>query len=343
MSSPRISVTMPVRNAAPTLPAAVDSLLAQTDADFELIAVDHDSRDDTPWILTDYARRDPRVLVHRWDGAFVEAANLAWRESRGELIARMDADDIAHPRRLEIQRDFLDSHPDLAGCAGLVRIRKRLPDGSSAAPDGGYARYEQWVNSVRSPVEIAAQRFVDSPLPNPTTMVRRDALEAVGGYRDPEWAEDYDLWLRMIEDGFRFGKVGQIVLDWYDAPERSTRTLPRYEWALFQKAKASYLSRLPLVRELGVVLSGAGPTGKEFAGLLAAEGTVRVHAFLEVNRRQVGNTIGGIPVHAAGEIDRWPGHCVLLGAAGRPDARDRIRAFAREAGFVEGEDFFSIA
>ena len=129
-------------------------------------------------------------------------------------------------------------------------------------------------------------------------MLRRELLEAAGGYADPPWAEDYDLWLRLLEQGYRLGKVPEVLLDWLDGPNRATRSIERYSIARFQEAKAHYLARIGHVRETGVVLCGAGPTGKDMAARLRRHG-IAVHAFLEVNVRQIGNRIGGVPVLAS--------------------------------------------
>jgi len=288
------------------------------------------------------ADTDPGIRLFQCGGTFVEAANLAWREAKGAFIARMDSDDIAAPGRLRLQRDFLLARPDIAACGSLVRILKREPDGRFTAPDGGYLRYEKWINSLLEPDEIAAQRFIDSPMPNPTAMVRREVLEAVGGYRDPAWAEDYDLWLRLLEGGYRLAKVPQVLLDWHDAGARSTRTVERYSLRRFQEAKAHFLARLPSVRELGVVICGAGPIGKEMAGLLRNEG-IAIRAFIEVNPRRIGNRIAGAPVHGTDRVGDFAGKAILLPAVGRGTGRETIRHLLQAAGFIEGETFFCVA
>lgn len=342
MSPPSVSVVMPARNAEKTIAASVASLQAQDLGDFEIVLVDHASEDGTCAIMAELAREDERIRVHRWDGTFVGAANLAWQAATGDLIARMDADDLAHPARLRLQRDFLEAHPDLAGCGALVRIRKRLENGEFVPADGGYQRYERWINGVVSPEAIGAERFVDSPLPNPTMMLRREVLADAGGYADPEWAEDYDLWLRLLWQGHRLGKVSEVLLDWLDGPTRATRSQDRYSLARFQEAKAHYLSLDPLVREKGVVLCGAGPTGKDFAKRLRLRG-VAIHAFLEVNERQIGQRIAGLPVLASDRAAEFVGLAVILSAAGREPARETIRQLLTTAGFVEGRDFFCVA
>lgn len=341
-----LSIVIPARDAERTLAMAIQSCLAQTLPDFELVLVDHGSLDGTFSLMKKFARQDSRidVLKKPRSAPFVSVANLAWQESRGELIARMDADDFSYPARLQHQVKFLVEHADLAACGTLVRIRKRRSPDSRAhtEPDGGYAGYEAWINSVVTPEAIAAQRFIDSPLANPSTVVRRSALERFGGYADPSWAEDYDLWLRMLEAGETLGKVEKVLLDWFDSDTRATRTIDRYTQNQFQRAKAHYLARVPAVRQRGVSICGAGPIGKKLARHLRHEHGITVGAFFEVSENRIGNTIDGIPVLPSEAIPDSP-HRVLIGAVGLPGARDRIRTLAKAAEFTEGVDFFCVA
>jgi glycosyltransferase involved in cell wall biosynthesis len=342
MKSPSVSVVLPARNAESTLGEAIESLRRQDLADFEIILIDHGSKDATHKLMQQAAADDSRIRVHQCHGTFVEAANLAWRSANGDLIARMDSDDVSAPSRLRLQRDFLIAHPELSACASLVRILRRTEEGATLPPEGGYSRYETWINTLTSAADISAQRFIDSPLPNPTTMMYREVLESLGGYPDPPWAEDYDFWLRFFEKGYLAGKVPATLLDWYDGDSRSTRTLERYSLTRFQEAKAHYLARLPGIRESGVVICGAGPTGKEMAALLRKK-DVPIRAFIEVNPKQIGNRIAGSPVLSTDSMGRFTGNAVALGAVARPEGRNRIRKMAIAAGFAEGSDFFCVA
>lgn len=337
-----VSVVMPARNAEATLNQSIRSILDQTYPNLELVLVDHDSTDGTLDVMNRWARSENRISIHRCSGTFIEACNLAWIRSEGDLVARMDSDDFAHAAKIEKQVRFLANHPELSGCATRVRILKRSAQGDGIPPDRGYADYEKWINSVNSPVEIARQRFVDSPLPNPTVMLRREILESFAGFRDLSWAEDYDLWLRMLHDGHRIGKVEETLLDWFDGESRVTRTSERYSLDSFQRAKAHFLSRLDLVRAMGVVISGAGPTGKKMARLFGDEG-IRVHALFEVNPKQIGGMAQGHPVLPVGEIPGWENRAVMISAVGQPGARERIRNLLAPTAFVEGENFFCVA
>jgi glycosyltransferase involved in cell wall biosynthesis len=343
---PAVSIVMPARDAESTLPMAIESCLAQTLPDFELMLIDHGSVDGSFSVMKKYARRDARIHVLRQPrgASFVSVLNVAWQESRGPLIARMDADDFSYPARLQHQVRLLAAQPELAACGTLVRIRKRRDPNSRAhtPPDQGYADYEKWINSLVSPEAIAAQRFIDSPLAHPSVVIRRPILELLGGYADPPWAEDYDLWLRMLERGDMLGKVDKLLFDWFDSDTRASRKIDRYSQANFLRAKAHYLARLPLVRQRGVSMAGAGPIGKKLARLLRDENSVTIGSFFEVSEKKIGNSIEGIPILPGDALADSPPR-VLIGAVGLPGARDQIRELATSAGYREGHDFFCAA
>ena len=119
----------------------------------------------------------------------------------------MDADDIALPRRLEKQLSFLSDHPEVDICGACVEIFVD-GEGSGGRPAGGNRRYEAWLNACRTPDAIQRELFIESPIPNPTAVFRRGALRRLGGYADPAWPEDYDLFLRADRCGMRVGIRG---------------------------------------------------------------------------------------------------------------------------------------
>jgi glycosyltransferase involved in cell wall biosynthesis len=335
---PRVSLLLPVRDAAPTLERALASCLTQTWRDLEIIAVDDHSRDGSSEILRAAAEHDPRVQVIPApdSGGIVTALQTAVGAARGELLARMDADDVCHPTRIERQVALLDAQPDLALVGCQVSIRK--PDGDLGE---GYARYQEWLNACLTPEQIARERFIESPLPHPSVMMRCDALEAAGGYRDVPWAEDYDLWLRMLAAGMRIAKVPEVLLEWEDGESRLSRRDGRYSLENFQHCKAHHLARIARMREHGAVIWGAGPIGKRMARFLCEEG-IAVHRFVEVNPRRIGKRIGGVTVCAVGDIGEI-GDTVHLGAVGQPGRRHEVRRCLLALGGTEGQDFLCVA
>jgi hypothetical protein len=175
-------------------------------------------------------------------------------------------------------------------------------------------------------------------------MFRRAVVEAVGGYRDPPWAEDYDLWLRLAAAGARFAKVPRVLHRWRDAPGRASRTQPRYSRDAFLRCKAHHLAGGPLAGAPGVVVWGAGITGKRLSRYLDAAGC-RTHAFIDIDPAKIGRPRrGDILVHGndpatLAQLRPWP----LVAAVAVPEARQLIRAAASAAGWHEGDDFWCAA
>lgn len=189
-AKPPVSVVMPVYNAERYVEEAVRSILWQTFADFELVAIDDGSTDSSGEILERLACYDPRIRVIRQENSGIATArNRASEVARGELLAIMDADDICLPERLGRQVSCMTARPHLALIgAGYEEIDSSGdPTGWRMVPP---ARDEEIKNGLTR----------GCPIAQPTVMMRRDAFFAVGGYRAGfSQAEDYDLWLRLAE------------------------------------------------------------------------------------------------------------------------------------------------
>ena len=333
-STPLLSVLLPCRNTAATLDEALESIAAQMFREFEIIAVDDGSTDGTAALLEKWATRDNRIrTIFTSPRGIVSALNTAAEQAQGTLLARMDADDIAAPLRLEHQIEFLDAHTGLAACGTWIRYIPRH------LVRGGARRYEQWINSVNSPAEMERDLFIECPIPHPSLVMQRTAFERVGGYRDMGWPEDYDLILRFWEAGYPFGKVPEVLLEWREHPERLSRTDSRYGEKAFRRCKAHFLGRRIAGR--AVVVWGAGPVGKAFARAIQNEGH-EVVAFVDLDPRKIGQTIHGAPVVRPAAIAKYQ-TAYVLAAVGSLEAREEIRASLRTAGFREPEDCCAVA
>lgn len=200
---PAISVLMPARDAERYIFEAVESVLAQTRSDFEFLVYDDASTDGTPAILDDWAARDQRIrIIHGPENVgIVGALNALIAEARGAYLARMDADDIALPRRFALQAAFLDTHPDVAVVGG----QQEWMD------EDGYPIGPVW--SAMEHEEIDRLHLDGhTNIGHPTAMMRRSAVVEAGGYdAGVSKAEDLDLWLRLAERG-RLANLPEIVL-----------------------------------------------------------------------------------------------------------------------------------
>ena len=210
--SPAISVVMSVCNGSAYLSQAIESILSQSWCDFEFIIIDDGSKDETLGILRTYESKDTRIdVVSRGNTGLTRALNEGISRSRGQFIARMDADDIAEPSRLDLQVGYLQTHPECVavGCSLLLTD----PDGDPLAEEEPPLTHDQIVVKLWSGI---------GALPHPTAVIRRDALNSVGGYRESFLcAQDLDLWLRLADVGY-LANLPQALLRYRLHPESVT-------------------------------------------------------------------------------------------------------------------------
>ena len=308
-----ISVVMPFRNAAATLPECIASIHAQTHRDFEVVAVDDRSADASAELCR---RAGFRVIAAE---GLVAALNAGLDAARGEVIARMDADDVMHPERLAAQVELMRDH-DVVGTQ--VEL---CPDDAIRA---GYREYIRWQNAVVTPEEIAANLFVESPFAHPSVMMRR-------GYRyaEGEFPEDYELWLRLHAQGARMAKVPRVLLRWRESATRASRVDPRYSRDAFDRLRARHLApRLPPE----FVVWGAGHRSRRRARLLGRPPS----AWVDVDPRKIGTTLHGAPVHSYDWL-RERRAFVLIYVTNH-HARDEAARVLEGWGYRPGTDFLAV-
>jgi len=337
-STPLVSVLLPVRNAAPWLEQCVGGLGRQRMSDFEVVAVDDGSEDGSAQLLRAWALDDARVRVlSPGRVGLVDALDAGLALCRAPMVARMDADDIPHPAWLERCVELLAgaSGVDVVSCGVRFFPRRRVAE--------GFRLYEAWLNGLTDHEAMARERFVESPLPHPGTLFRRDTVVAAGGYRQGPWPEDHELWLRLFDAGVRFAKVPGLLLFQREHPGRLTRTDPRYGTGAFLRLKATYLLRGPLGGGRPAVLWGAGPTGRRLAAALL-EGGGEVEAFVDIDPAKIGRTVRGRAVLPPGEVPALVrGGAVVLAAVASRGARELIRSRLGAMDLTEGVDWWAVA
>lgn len=328
--SPKVSILLPFRDAADTIVEAAKSVLRE-DVDLELVAIDDASEDDGAARLAELG--DPRVRIVRSERRGIAGAlALGLGVARAAFLARMDADDVSLPGRLAAQLDALGADERLAAIGARVEAFPTCGE--------GMARYLEWQNGLVTPEDHARELFVESPLCHPSTMLRRAALDDVGGWRAVAWPEDYDLWLRLDAHGWRLAKLARVLLRWRQSASSLTFTHPACSLERLVEAKAHYLA--PKLARSGreLVVWGAGPTGRRLARALEREG-VRASRFVDIDPRKIGRTRRGAPVVSSASID--PSRDLVLVAVGARGARAIIRAELEARGMREGEAFFCAA
>ena len=211
-SNPTVSVVLSVRNGGSDLPIALDTILKQSFADFELIAINNGSTDGTGEFLDQVA--DPRIRVfHQEDKGLAAALNRGISLARGRYIARQDHDDLADPSRIAKQVAFLDANPEHA----LVGTRAEIWIGDT--PSGRVHDH---------PTEDEILRFellFDNPFVHSSVMMRRSALDHVGVYStDPsrQPPEDYELWSRIARH-YRVANLPERLTVYREVPASMSR------------------------------------------------------------------------------------------------------------------------
>jgi glycosyltransferase involved in cell wall biosynthesis len=211
---PKVSVIMPIYNAQEFLQEAVDSIMNQTFRDFELLLINDGSSDRSKEIIEKY-RKDPRVKIfHKKNEGVTKTLNFGLANSLGRYIARMDADDISMPERLELQVEFMDKHRDV----GLLGTRfKAITEDK---------KFIENLDVELTNEELQKEILKSCRFGHPTVMIRRTALETVGPYDESLWAntvEDYDLWLRIAEK-FEIANLPQYLLHYRVNSKSVTQT-----------------------------------------------------------------------------------------------------------------------
>jgi len=333
---PAVSILLPFYNAARTLAECLSTIARQTLREYELIAVDDGSEDSSTEIVHRAAAADERIrLLQPGRRGLVGALNTGLAAARAPLIARMDADDRMHPDRLRLQHAFMLRHPAIALVGTCVRL---FPEDRIRA---GYREYIRWQNRCLEPQQIRNAIYVESPFAHPSVMYRRELVVGLGGYRQGDFPEDYELWLRLHHHGHAMAKLPDTLLDWRDGDDRLSRTHPAYARKAFDRLRADYLRRDPRIphdRELAYW--GAGRRTRKRAEHLIRLGFFP-SAWIDIDPRKIGNRIDGARVHPVQWLDRQPRPFVLSYVTNH-GARKWIHARLHELGYLEGTDFLFV-
>ena len=337
MKGPLVSVLLPYRDAALTIDACLQSVLAQSFRDFELLAINDHSSDTSLQQAQHFRQRDKRVrCLQAPHEGLVSALNFGLESARGTCIARMDADDRMWPRRLEKQVDALHSHRDWSLVACQVRL---FPENRVRA---GYREYVRWQNQCLTPADIAADIYRESPFAHPSVTFRKADIVALGGYRDGAFPEDYDLWLRMFQSGLQMAKLPEVLLDWRESPGRLSRVDARYAGHAFDHLRARYLASDPrLQHERPVVVWGAGRKTRLRCRPLQQRG-FQVHAWIDIDPAKIGNVIQEAPVVAPDWLQQKHPRPMVLVYVRNHGAHEPIAAFLRDSGYQRGRDYLFI-
>lgn len=335
MNTPDISILLPFYNAEKTIERALKSISCQTFKNFECILINNNSTDKSGLIAADFCNRDSRFLmVSEEKQGVVYANNKGLSMAKGRFIARMDADDWSFPDRLSTQFNYLQTHKEYEVVAGRAIYIAHKPNTE------GFQRYVNWSNQIVDFQDIQLEQFVESPIINPTVMWRKEVSDLHGSYKNGDFPEDYELWLRWLEKGVKFHKLAQPVIKWYDDDSRLTRIDNRYSDEAFFKIKTSYLAKWLKANNPHhpkVLVWGASKISRKRAKLLEIHG-IDISAFIDISiKRKLDKRIiyyKDIPS---------PREIFVLVYLKEETMRINTINFLEDHGFREGENFILVS
>lgn len=330
-----VSVLLPVRDAQDTLEVALGTTLRSMGVHFEVVLIDHGSVDDSRRIATRIAEKDSRVRIvdAPFDLHFSEALEVGRAQCRAPFIARMDADDLMHPRRLAADVAHLKRHSSTVAVASRTKL---VPKGAAGR---GMHAYVAWQNQVLSASDHARELWIEQPVCHPATTFVAESLRAIGGYRAIHGPEDYDLFLRLQAQG-DLEKRPDIHHAWREHRGRTTWTSGRHHRDAFAALKAEALVERFSLRTRPLLIAGAGKEGGRIGKALAQLG-VRTEAYVDVADRRIGSVRHGAPIFSVDELPRLRAqtpNAFGVGAVGTSGARGAVRESLRRAGFTLGEN-----
>lgn len=255
---------MAVKDTAPYLHDCIDSILNQTYQNWELIAVNDHSSDETPEILDTYAEKDPRVRVFHSDRPrLIPTLQIGHAQCRGELINRMDSDDKMPDYKLEVLVNEWQKHGKGHVIAGGTQ---HFVDEGEVG--GGFLRYEQWLNDVAKNSRHTEEIYKECVIPSHSWIIHRDDFNAVDAFNPIVYPEDYDLCFRFYQKKLEIIGIDYVLHYWRDRSNRISRTWDEYKDNRYFDLKVKYFYEIDRDFSRPLVLWGAGRNGKDMAKLL---------------------------------------------------------------------------
>lgn len=208
----------------------------------------------------------------------------------------------------------------------------------------GYQDYVKWINNLKKPEEISLNRFIESPFAHPSVMFRIGLLGSYGGYKNGDFPEDYELWLRLLENNVKMFKLDQVLLEWRDSKTRLSRNDKRYSLNGFQKVKAKYLKEWlakNISPKIPIHCWGAGKNAKKQIRYLLQNDIV-IQCIYEVDRNKI--RYNNIPIKML-HFEQIPiaGKCFLLILIGKGAIRQKIKHLLESRGYRLGKHYLLMA
>lgn len=332
MSNPLVSILIPFKNSSDFLSECLESISNQTYPRWEVLAVNDHSDDSSKTILEKYSLQDSRIKVFENNGSgIIPALRKAYSQSKGELITRMDSDDIMTPNKLEVMVESL-----------LVFGKGNLAVGqvnyfSARGVSDGYDRYEKWLNRLTENGTNYSEIYKECVIPSPCWMTYREDFDACGAFEPNLYPEDYDLTFRFYENGLKCIPCSQELHHWRDYDTRTSRTSEHYAQNYFLDIKLRYFIKLDFDKTRPLAIWGAGNKGKTIAKKLI-ERHIEFYWLCD-NPKKIGKEIYGKEMLHFSKLKELKNPQSIITVANE-EAQEVIRDYFSKLGQKKIENYF---
>ena len=316
--SPLVSIIIPCKNAVLYINECITSIIEQTYTQWELIIVDDHSTDQSLTTLQQWANNHLNIKVLPNEGTgIINALRLAYANSNGNLITRMDADDIMTPTKLSAMLAQLKISGPGNIATGIVKyFRDDQPIGN------GYMRYADWLNSLSTKGDNFEEIYKECVIPSPCWMMYREDLDRIGAFQNNTYPEDYDLVFRMYMHQLHvIPCTDEILHHWRDHGNRASRNDDNYKDNRFLELKVSYFLEIDYKSDEPLVVWGAGTKAKSIAKQLITA-KVRFH-WITDNNNKIGHNIYGIVLSSSSLLPDLSSAQIILTVA-NPQQKEEI-------------------
>ena len=328
----KISILLPVFNTSNFLEDCLNSILNQSEKNWELIAVDDFSTDHSFDILKKYAKEDNRITVFKNNKkGIAPALKLAFENATGELVTRMDSDDIMLANKLmELKNNLLEYGN---GHIGTGQVEYFSENGVGE----GYRKYADWLNGLTANGNNFLEIYKECVVPSPCWMCFKNDLLKCGAFQEEIYPEDYDLVFRWREANYKIIPSEKILHQWRDYPQRTSRTDKNYQDNSYLQLKLNWFLKTDYQKERPLVIWGAGKKGKRLGRLLNEKNIS--FGWVTNNKDKIGHSIRGIELREFNILKQLNNPQMIIAVAG-PDDQKEIREYLSKMNLNAMEHFY---
>ena len=308
MKDPLVSIVIPVYNEVNYLEECILSIQSQTYHNFECLFIDDGSTDNTAKIIKSFIENDIRIkLIQKKHSGLIQTINKGLRNAKGDIICRLDGDDIIPKNRLELQVGKLQKCGNKSLVTGKVNY---FPEENISF---AYKEYENWLNSLKEPNDFIENCFIECPVAAPSWMMFRTDVEQLGYFDENIYPEDYNFMLKAIVNGISFYSINEYVLHWRDYPTRTSKMLDDYSRENFRKVRALYLPKFleKFTSYKKIVIFGLGSNGKALCKILQKH-NLKPEAFVDSHPKRIGKSILDLPVYDINNSEFYKDFYILI-------------------------------